>query len=65
MSSAQRTGLLFGILAAAIWGGMYVVSKLVLAAVPPFTLLVLRLALGTASLALWIRVRRLLAAVDW
>lgn len=59
MSSAQRTGLLFGILAAAIWGGMYVVSKLVLAAVPPFTLLVLRLALGTASLALWIRVRRL------
>lgn len=69
MSSAQRTGLLFGILAAAIWGGMYVVSKLVLAVVPPFTLLALRLVLGIASLALWMWMRRLpwprLAGKQW
>jgi drug/metabolite transporter (DMT)-like permease len=44
-------GLLAGILAAAIWGGMYVVSKVVLEVVPPFSLLTLRLLLG--ALALW------------
>ncbi len=47
-------GILFGLLAAAIWGGMYVVSKMVLAVVPPFTLLTLRLLLGIASLAVWV-----------
>ncbi|MCJ7701567.1 MAG: DMT family transporter [Anaerolineales bacterium] len=43
-------GLIAGILAAAIWGGMYVVSKVVLEVVPPFTLLTLRLILGTVVL---------------
>jgi drug/metabolite transporter (DMT)-like permease len=49
-----RNGILYGLLAAAIWGGMYVVSKWVLAYVPPFTLLAMRLLLGTGSLVLWL-----------
>lgn len=52
-----RNGILYGLLAAAIWGGMYVVSKWVLAYVPPFTLLAMRLLLGTGSLVLWLRWR--------
>jgi drug/metabolite transporter (DMT)-like permease len=44
-------GLFAGLMAAAIWGGMYVVSKVVLDVVPPFTLLTSRLILG--ALALW------------
>jgi drug/metabolite transporter (DMT)-like permease len=43
-------GLFSGILAASIWGGMYVVSKVVLDVIPPFTLLTLRLLLGFFSL---------------
>jgi len=39
-------GLFAGLTAAAIWGGMYVVSKAVMAVIPPFTLITLRLALG-------------------
>jgi drug/metabolite transporter (DMT)-like permease len=54
--SAQ--GLLAGLVAAAIWGGMYVVSKVVLEVVPPFTLLTLRLILGTISLGVVIALRR-------
>ncbi|PKN93765.1 MAG: EamA family transporter [Chloroflexi bacterium HGW-Chloroflexi-6] len=45
-------GLLAGLTAAAIWGGMYVVSKVVLDVIPPFALLTSRLALG--FLALWL-----------
>ncbi|HET7009882.1 MAG TPA: DMT family transporter [Anaerolineales bacterium] len=44
-------GIVAGLSAAAIWGGMYVVSKAVLPIVPPFLLLSLRLILGTAVLA--------------
>lgn len=43
--------LLSGLSAAAIWGGMYVVSKVVLEVIPPFALLTSRLLLG--FLALW------------
>ncbi|QYK50476.1 MAG: DMT family transporter [Anaerolineales bacterium] len=50
----RRIGIVFGLLAAAIWGGMYVVSKVVLEVVPPFTLLTLRLVLGIASLTVWL-----------
>jgi drug/metabolite transporter (DMT)-like permease len=45
-------GLIYGILAAAIWGGMYVVSDIVLTIIPPFTLLSTRLVMGAAILAL-------------
>ncbi len=42
--------LLAGLGAAAIWGGMYVVSKVVLEVIPPFSLLSIRLVLGFLSL---------------
>jgi len=45
-------GLLAGLTAASIWGGMYVVSKVVLEVIPPFALLTTRLALGFS--ALWL-----------
>lgn len=43
-------GLLSGLTAAAIWGGMYVVSKAVMEVIPPFTLITLRLVLGIVTL---------------
>ncbi|MEP7135012.1 MAG: DMT family transporter [Chloroflexota bacterium] len=45
-------GLLCGLGAASIWGGMYVVSKVVLAIIPPFTLVAIRLILGMFTLVL-------------
>lgn len=42
--------LLCGLGAASIWGGMYVVSKVVLEVIPPFVLLTIRLVLGFLSL---------------
>ncbi len=51
-------GLLSGLAAASIWGGMYVVSKVVLNVIPPFTLLSLRLILGILSLGIVIVLRR-------
>ncbi len=50
-------GILCGLGAAAIWGGMYVVSKVVLDIIPPFSLVSLRLVLGALTLAvvLWLR----------
>ncbi|MCU0513772.1 MAG: DMT family transporter [Anaerolineae bacterium] len=44
-------GAIYGLTAAAIWGGMYVVSDIVLRTIPPFTLLNLRLVLGLVVLA--------------
>lgn len=49
-------GLLYGVGAASIWGGMYVVSKVVLDIIPPFTLLTMRLILGI--LVLWVFVAK-------
>ena len=43
-------GIAAGLAAAGIWGGMYVVSKVVLDVIPPFTLLTSRLVLGAACL---------------
>ena len=45
-------GLLCGLGAASIWGGMYVVSKVVLEIIPPFSLVTLRLILGALTLGL-------------
>lgn len=44
-------GSIYGITAAAIWGGMYVVSDVTLTVVPPFTLLSLRILLALLVLA--------------
>lgn len=53
----RLTGILCGLGAASIWGGMYVVSKIVLEIIPPFSLVALRLILGALTLViiLWIR----------
>lgn len=49
--SERALGIAAGLGAAAIWGGMYVVSKYVLAYVPPMTLGLGRLIVGAATLA--------------
>ena len=51
-------GALYGLTAAAIWGGMYVVSDVVLPVIPPFALLTLRLLLGLAVLSMIIVIQR-------
>ncbi|UCF59841.1 MAG: DMT family transporter [Anaerolineaceae bacterium] len=50
-------GILAGLTAASIWGGMYVVSKVVLDIIPPFTLVSIRLILGIGCLALILALR--------
>ena len=57
MPKHSLVGLFSGLAAAAIWGGMYVVSKVVMDVIPPFTLLVIRLVLGFLALALVILLR--------
>lgn len=51
--SHLRTGPAAGFAAATIWGGMYVVSKIVLEVIPPFALLSSRLLLGFLALFIW------------
>jgi drug/metabolite transporter (DMT)-like permease len=48
-------GIIAGLIASSIWGGMYVISKVILEIIPPFTLLSLRLVLGV--LTLWIAIQ--------
>ncbi|HSL43098.1 MAG TPA: DMT family transporter [Anaerolineales bacterium] len=50
-------GILCGLGAASIWGGMYVVSKVVLDIIPPFSLVTIRLILGALTLVLVLLVR--------
>ena len=50
-------GIISGLGAAAIWGGMYVVSKVVLEVIPPFSLLTLRLIMGAIALGIVIYFR--------
>ena len=52
-------GILCGLGAASIWGGMYVVSKVVLDIIPPFSLVSLRLLLGALTLAIVLIIRRI------
>lgn len=52
MHKRSTAALLAGLTAAAIWGGMYVVSKVVLEVIPPFALLTTRLVLGIFTLGL-------------
>jgi drug/metabolite transporter (DMT)-like permease len=55
--SKTLVGILCGLGAASIWGGMYVVSKVVLDIIPPFSLVSLRLLLGALTLAIVLEVR--------
>ena len=57
IDTQRRRGLAAGIVAAAIWGGMYVVSEVVLDVILPFSLQSLRLLLGSAALGLWLKAR--------
>ena len=50
-------GILCGLGAASIWGGMYVVSKVVLDVIPPFLLVSVRLLLGALTLAIVLLIR--------
>lgn len=52
MARSRILGAFCVFLAAAIWGGMYVVSKYVLDYIPPMTLLLARLLIGAATLLL-------------
>ncbi len=51
-------GLVSGLTAAAIWGGMYVVSKVVMQVIPPFSLIVMRLVLGILTLGIILVIRK-------
>ncbi len=57
MTKSPFWGLMAGLTAASIWGGMYVVSKAVMVAIPPYLLLTLRLLLGILTLCLVITSR--------
>ncbi len=57
MNNKTLIGILCGLGAASIWGGMYVVSKVVLEIIPPFTLVSLRLILGILTLAIVLAMR--------
>lgn len=59
------SGLAAGLAAASIWGGMYVVSKVILDIIPPFALLTTRLVLGAAALGLVIALRRSRLEYSW
>ncbi|MBV6395726.1 MAG: hypothetical protein HFACDABA_01307 [Anaerolineales bacterium] len=58
MQKHSLAGLIAGLTAASIWGGMYVVSKVVLEVIPPFSLLTVRLVLGALALGIAISFRR-------
>lgn len=58
MKKHPPAGILAGLSATAIWGGMYVVSKAVMAVIPPFSLIVLRLVLGMLTLGGILLIRR-------
>jgi len=56
--SDMLKGALYGLSAAAIWGGMYVVSDVVLKVIPPFTLLTIRLVLALLVMGVIVYLRR-------
>ena len=57
MKNSTIYGIFAGLVAASIWGGMYVVSKAVMAVIPPYLLLTSRLLLGILTLYLVITLR--------
>jgi len=57
MNKKSFIGIICGLSAASIWGGMYVVSKVVLDVIPPFALLTIRLVLGILALGIVIVLR--------
>jgi uncharacterized membrane protein len=53
------------LLAAALWGGMYVVSKWGFAVIPPVTLSFLRVALGAGTLLVLVRLTKPTRSFSW
>lgn len=53
--NSQLRGAFYGLTAAAIWGGMYVVSDVVLRTIPPFTLLSIRLIMAAILLGILVQ----------
>ncbi|MCF6277361.1 MAG: DMT family transporter [Anaerolineales bacterium] len=65
MTKNTSLGIISGLAATSIWGAMYVVSKAVMAVIPPFSLLTSRLLLAIVTLllvALWMKKRNPQAA---
>lgn len=60
MGTVQR-GVIAGLIASSIWGGMYVVSKVVLETIPPITLVAIRMFVSLVFMLLFLR----LTGRDW
>ena len=58
MKNNTTLGIISGLAATSIWGAMYVVSKAVMAVIPPFARLTSRLVLGARSLLIVAGIRR-------
>lgn len=58
MKNQTALGIISGLAATSMWGAMYVVSKAVMAVIPPFSLLTSRLVLGAISLLIVAGIRR-------
>ena len=54
-------GVIAAMTASAIWGGMYVISRVVLEVIPPLTLVAIRMAISFMVILLWLRWR----GQDW
>jgi drug/metabolite transporter (DMT)-like permease len=54
-------GVIAAMTASAIWGGMYVISRVVLEVIPPLTLVTIRMGISFAVIMLWLRLR----GQDW
>lgn len=54
-------GVIAAMTASAIWGGMYVISRVVLEVIPPLTLVAIRMGISYAVIMLWLRLR----GQDW
>ena len=57
-SAEARRGVLAAVLAAAIWGTVFPISKLVMTEIPPVTLVALRMLISSLTLFVWLAARR-------
>jgi drug/metabolite transporter (DMT)-like permease len=55
----QTKGVAAAVLASSIWGGMYVISRLVLGVIPPITLVCIRMLVSAMAMFAFLRLRNL------
>jgi drug/metabolite transporter (DMT)-like permease len=55
----QTKGVAAAVLASSIWGGMYVISRLVLGVIPPITLVCIRMLVSALAMFAFLRLRNL------